>query len=212
MAATFQLNSSLVPGLVFNCHLELALDDDSWGSLKIRIKIIFELFISGFFVFFESLHLSRTPDCEEDYVQFGRDILFITSFRSEKFCGVIDGTFPWQNKTAKPALPPSVTPMSKRIYSESSDQEMDVWVKMSVPSSLNTHKTLSFVVTPFKKSCSSLDSSSGYKRCGSSPHCVREQLFCDGTVNCGLRTDRPEGKMWIISPLCKGAAVLRWNC
>ena len=25
-------------------------------------------------------------DCEEDYVQFGRDILFITSYRSDKFC------------------------------------------------------------------------------------------------------------------------------
>ena len=25
-------------------------------------------------------------ECEEDYVQFGRDILFITSYRSDKFC------------------------------------------------------------------------------------------------------------------------------
>ena len=31
-AATFQLNSSLVPGRVFNCHLELALDSSKLGK------------------------------------------------------------------------------------------------------------------------------------------------------------------------------------
>mgnify|MGYP001328205128 FL=1 len=31
-------------------------------------------------------------ECEEDYVQFGRDILFITSHRSNKFCGNIEVT------------------------------------------------------------------------------------------------------------------------
>ena len=130
------------------------------------------------------MHLSPMKDCEEDYIQFGRDILFITSYRSKKFCGVIDGTFTFSNKTTNRELPASVTPMSKRIYSESSDQEMDIWVKMNVPSSPNTHKTLSFVVTPFKKTCSS--SNSSYQRCGTDGQCVREQLFCDGTVNCVL--------------------------
>ena len=132
-------------------------------------------------------------DCEEDYVQFGRDILFITSYRSKKFCGVINGTFPVLNKTASTELPIGVTPMMKRIYSESSDQEMDIWVKMNVPSSPNTHKTLSFVVTPFKKICSS--SNSSYQRCGTDGQCVREQLFCDGTVNCALPMDRPPGNI-----------------
>ena len=33
-------------------------------------------------------------ECEEDYVQFGRDILFITSHRSNKFCGNIEVTLP----------------------------------------------------------------------------------------------------------------------
>ena len=41
---------------------------------------------AGFFVYFEDLQLTRSPDCDQDYVQFGRDILFITSYRSEKFC------------------------------------------------------------------------------------------------------------------------------
>ena len=31
-AASFQLNSSLVPGRVFNCHLELALDSSKLGK------------------------------------------------------------------------------------------------------------------------------------------------------------------------------------
>ena len=34
MAATFQLNSSLVPGQVFNCHLELALDSSNSGKFS----------------------------------------------------------------------------------------------------------------------------------------------------------------------------------
>ena len=32
LAATFQLNSSLVPELVFNCHLELAVESSSFGN------------------------------------------------------------------------------------------------------------------------------------------------------------------------------------
>ena len=145
----------------------------------------------GFFVFFESMKLSATKECEEDYVQFGRDILFITSFRSKKFCGDIHGSFPMTNNSSKKELPTSVTPMSKRIYSESTDQEMDIWVKMTVPSPMEPQKTLSFVVTPFKKSCSS--SNTSYHRCGKSGQCVKAQLFCDGTVNCALPTDIPTG-------------------
>ena len=33
-AATFSLNSSLVPGELFNCHLELALDSSKLGLTK----------------------------------------------------------------------------------------------------------------------------------------------------------------------------------
>ena len=65
--------------------------------------------VSGFFVYFDSMKISppldgvsliiilklvsqlrmlnnllRTGECEMDYVQFGRDILFITSHRSNK--------------------------------------------------------------------------------------------------------------------------------
>ena len=69
------------------------------------------ILVSGFFVYFDSMKISppldgvsliiilklvsqlrmlnfnnllRTGECEMDYVQFGRDILFITSHRSNK--------------------------------------------------------------------------------------------------------------------------------
>ena len=34
LAATFQLNSSLVPGQIFNCHLELSVDSSTFGKLS----------------------------------------------------------------------------------------------------------------------------------------------------------------------------------
>ena len=38
-AATFSLNSSLVPGALFNCHLELALDSSKLGLTKFKSVI-----------------------------------------------------------------------------------------------------------------------------------------------------------------------------
>lgn len=185
--SSFQLNSSLVPGHVFNCHLELVLTQPD----------------SGFFVYFDWMSLEQEVDgeCEEDYVQFGRDILFITSHRSNKFCGNIEGS---------PVVPPismssnvssedssaakgaNITPLDKRIYSEHSDTEMDIWIKVTVPQPGEGHKpkTLSLVVTPYKKSCTPHDRR--YKRCGASKHCIRSELFCDGTVNCAVNTKVPQ--------------------
>jgi len=164
-AATFQLNSSLVPGTQFNCHLELALDSSQFG----------------FFVYFEELSISGSSDCEEDYVQFGRDILFITSYRSGKFCHRIQGAFPARNKSSGQVVPATVTPLSRRTYTELTDQEMDVWMKLQLSSSLATFKTVSFVVTPYKLSCRH---QAGYRRCGGSGQCVRDHFFCDGWINC----------------------------
>jgi len=174
--SAFQLNSSLVPGSLFNCHLELVLDSSD----------------SGFFVYFDLMWMADETggECQDDYVQFGRDILFITSHRSNKYCGVIEGTVQTPPPNASIEDTQSITPLDKRIYSESSDQEMDVWVKMTVPSTGTRPKTLSLIVTPFKKNCNSLDRR--YKRCGSSAHCVRAELFCDGAVNCAVPTRLPQ--------------------
>ena len=132
-------------------------------------------------------------ECQEDYVQFGRDILFITSHRSNKYCGVIEGSVQSPPTNTSIEDMQSVTPLDKRIYSESSDQEMDLWVKMTIESLGTRPKTLSLIVTPFKKTCSSMDHR--YKRCGSSTKCVRAELFCDGAVNCALPTKLPQGEV-----------------
>merc|ERR1719232_126950 len=46
--ASFQLNSSLVPGHIFNCHLELVLDQTDLG----------------FFVYFDSMSLNEEGEDE----------------------------------------------------------------------------------------------------------------------------------------------------
>jgi len=186
--ASFHLNSSLLPGTSFTCHVELILDSSK----------------SGFFAYFDSMKISPPTDgdCEIDYVQFGRDILFITSHRSNKYCGTIEGAFP---ATKLATTPPTGnitsnqeettvaprTPLSKRVYREDSDQEMDIWLQLAVPpTDWPGHKTLSITVTPFKKSCKKKDNS--YRRCSSShSYCIRKELFCDGRINCALEGASP---------------------
>ena len=74
-----------------------------------------------------------------------------------------------------------VTPMSARTYSESTDQEMDIWLKLTLSPSSSVIKTVSFTVTPFLISCGGKHL--GYRKCGKAGHCIREQFFCDGTVS-----------------------------
>merc|ERR1719220_1754360 len=197
--ASFHLNSSLVPGSHFTCHVELILDSSKFG----------------FFVYFDSMKISPPLDgeCEMDYVQFGRDILFITSHRSNKFCGTIEGTLPLPPprpttttspssnaslartvKTSKESVAGSTsyaTPLPKRVYSEASDQEMDIWIQLAVPpADWPGHKTLSLTVTPFMKSCRKEDRK--LRRCSSSSRqCIRKELFCDGRINCALPSSKP---------------------
>ena len=136
--ASFHLNSSLVPGSHFTCHVELILDSSKFGQhgrwffplthfdgfrffcvlwlhedlpstrwyinhvtlnyffLLCQQKYVnvgqlfhFEFMISrltkSFDIFITaSWWVLRSGECEMDYVQFGRDILFITSHRSNK--------------------------------------------------------------------------------------------------------------------------------
>ena len=141
--ASFHLNSSLVPGSHFTCHVELILDSSKFGQrgrwffpwthldgfrffcvlwihedlpstrwyinwwlinhvtlnyffLLCQQKYVnlgqlfhFEFMISrltkSFDIFITaSWWVLHSGECEMDYVQFGRDILFITSHRSNK--------------------------------------------------------------------------------------------------------------------------------
>ena len=96
----------------------------------------------------------------------------------------LQGMFPTVNTTLT-KLPLGVTPMSARSYSESTDQEMDIWLKLTLSPSSTVIKTISFTVTPFLITCSGKHL--GYRKCGKAGHCIREKFFCDGTVNCGVR-------------------------
>ena len=172
----FSLNSSLLALSVarFNCHLEVVVPSSSYG----------------FSVFIEEMNLSGSSvaGCSEDYVQFGRDILFVTTHKSRKYCGQVElpvakveqgvasFTFPW-------------TPLTKRIYAEEEDKEMDIWIQ--VRTHMTQDKSLTLVVTPFKKSCGSRDRL--YQQCRYSTKCVRKELFCDGRINCAWPYKEPAG-------------------
>ena len=61
---------------VFTCHLELVLPSSLYG----------------FSVFIEEMSLggSQGGSCRRDYLQFGRDILFLTTHKSRKYCGEVE--------------------------------------------------------------------------------------------------------------------------
>ena len=58
----------------------------SLGTFRVNSITHTECLFPGFFVYFDDLAVEASTDCDDDYVQFGRDILFITSYRSDKFC------------------------------------------------------------------------------------------------------------------------------
>jgi len=100
--------------------------------------------------------------------QFGRDLLFLTNFKSDKYCGSRE------KLTKKETLYQESKP---RVYVESQDREMDVWYgpelmcggsKLSIsscrlslkpPSKDNGFRprNLTLIATVFKKGCSSED-------------------------------------------------------
>ena len=76
-----------------------------------------------------------------------------------------------------------MTPLARRSYLETTDQEMDVWIKLKLHSpSPASVKTISFTVTPVMPVCGVKDV--GYRQCGPAGYCVREQFYCDGQINC----------------------------
>jgi len=178
VVSSFYLNSSLVPGETFNCHIEMVVRSAN----------------TGMFVYFEEMYLSEASiaGCNQDFVQFGRDILFVTSHLSKKYCGRREKvTIAKCDKNRTSGMPAPVLNLSDRIYSEERDREMDVWIRLSLPKESNIAKTLTLVVTPFKKHCSSKDAD--YRKCGgTSPRCIRKELFCDGRINCAVSNESPE--------------------
>lgn len=178
----FTFNSSTLPGLapsVFSCHLELVLPSTLYG----------------FSVFIEEMSLggSQGGVCRRDYLQFGRDILFLTTHKSRKYCGEVEPPVSTVREEGVTSFQFPTTPLANRIYSEEDDMEMDVWLQIELSEPV-PDKSLTLVVTPFKKSCASRDLL--YRQCRYSTKCVRKELFCDGRINCAWPYSEPADEVY----------------
>ena len=176
----FSFNSSYSESQELKCHLELSVPSSLYG----------------FSVFIEEMSLAGSvrSGCHQDFVQFGRDILFVTTHLSQKYCGDIELPVSTEvNGVTKFEFPSS--PLDTRIYTENSDREMDIWIHVNSDGS-QEDKTLTLVVTPFKKTCKRKDNQ--YQKCGYRASCVRKELFCDGRVNCAWPNTEPRGDSILI--------------
>lgn len=157
------------------CHLELHLPSDRYGVQ----------------IFIEEMKLSGSgQNCTEDFLQFGRDVLFITTHLSAKICG----TIPRSGLTREEGLQLQNTSESHQLsvasftrhYSEESDSEMDLWVFMSRPvnnAGSSEEKFLRILLTPYRKVCDPRDHF--YRACHrKNSRCIRTELWCDGHMNC----------------------------
>merc|ERR1719348_996323 len=180
----FTFNSStagLSSRSVFSCHLELFLPSSLYG----------------FSIFIEEMNLggsSQGGGCRRDYLQFGRDILFLTTHKSRKYCGQVEEPVSTQRKEGVTGFTFPITPLANRIYSEEDDMEMDVWLQIDLANARAEGKSLTLVVTPFKKSCASRDLL--YRQCRYSTKCVRKELFCDGRINCAWPYSEPADEVY----------------
>ena len=156
----FTLNSSSLKSPYFSCHLDLLLPSTNYG----------------FSVFIEEMSFSGFgSDCSE----FGRDILFVTSHLSGKYCEMLV-TPSKETYLTVPSLF-----VAQRNYLEEYDSELDIWIHIKVaPNQTATYKTLSLIVTPFRQSCNPRDSL--YIQCGQARACVKREVWCDGRGNCPL--------------------------
>ena len=180
----FNFNSSDSRRQHLKCHLELSVPSS----------------LFGFSVFLEELSLAGSVEsgCPTDFVQFGRDILFVTVHLSRKHCGDIEPPVHSQDGGVRKLEFP-VSPLHSRIYREESDREMDIWIHVGSPGDDLEEETLSLAVTPVKKTCKRKDRN--YKECGDS--CVRKELFCDSRVNCASQDSKKTGNCQEASlPIC----------
>eukprot|EP00092_Neocalanus_flemingeri_P013004 GFUD01014014.1.p1 GENE.GFUD01014014.1~~GFUD01014014.1.p1 ORF type:complete len:349 (-),score=87.14 GFUD01014014.1:15-1061(-) len=151
------------------CHLELHLLSEEFG----------------FYVFIDKLWVEKTPSCSGDFLQFGRDFAFLTSYKSKKYCDRIEPTTKVTLETEDGAVSKidfGSTSSSAREYMERNEKDMDIWISIKPPALGQEQKQLRLVVTPFKKSCSGSDA--WWWPCKGSGQCVRRDLLCDGVLNC----------------------------
>ena len=166
--AVFFFNST-VKSQKLSCHLELHLHSQSLG----------------FSVFIETLKLQTfmNSDCSKDYLQFGRDKLFITTHTSPKYCQTVEETQEVRDTETGDLLEYDFRNVSyaKREYIEDEDNEMDVWFNLE-PSRSDEVKTIKLVVVPFRKSCN-FEDEKYYRRCSGSGRCFKKEYFCSGNLH-----------------------------
>jgi len=158
----------------FSCHLELHLHSQSLG----------------FSVFIETLKLPTAfnSDCKSDYIQFGRDKLFITTYTSEKYCERIEHTSDIRTETGQLInYNFGAVPYERREYVEDTDNEMDVWINLD-SSHDKTNKEIKLIVVPFRKRCTGEDQRN-YKMCPGSGRCFKREYFCSEMVKCEVLND-----------------------
>ena len=115
----------------------------------------------------------------------------MTTHLSPKNCGDIELPVSTEvNGVKKFEFPGS--PLEKRIYTENSDREMDIWIHVNSDGG-QEDKTLTLVVTPYKKTCKRKDDQ--YQKYGYRSSCERKELFCDGRVNCAWPDTEPIGDL-----------------
>eukprot|EP00092_Neocalanus_flemingeri_P037818 GFUD01041168.1.p1 GENE.GFUD01041168.1~~GFUD01041168.1.p1 ORF type:complete len:371 (+),score=66.81 GFUD01041168.1:720-1832(+) len=161
---------------LLKCHLELHLHSDTFG----------------FSIFTEVMKLDETKDCTRDFLQFGRDFIFITSRKSNKKCGIVEPTKRiLRDDGSLLNIDYKKTPHQRREYIEAEDKEMDIWLSIHPPKSWQPNKELKLIVTPFKKKCVTDDHY--YRKCPGTDKCIKRELFCDGIINCdGAPKDEQE--------------------
>lgn len=148
------------------CHIELHVSDNF-----------------GFSIFTETMKLDNTQNCQRDFLQFGRDFLFITSYKSPKRCGYVEPTRRiLRDDGTLMKIQYGETGLGKREYIEDEQKEMDIWLSVFPPQHGQKHKELKLIVTPFKKECK--DEDYYYWKCPSTNKCIKKELFCDGQINC----------------------------
>ncbi len=166
--AIFYLESELDPDMEFLCHLELEAPSVEFG---------FHVYIAEM----NLLGSEQDGNCRRDFVQFGRDDYFITTHRSNPYCGQRRPL----NVTGGHARDVfgAYDKQHLRLYVENRDYEMDFWLKLSGDRPSDFRRNLTVVVTVFKKFCDQRGDRL-YARCKNSNVCVKRDLFCDGFVNC----------------------------
>lgn len=179
----FTHNSSLPGPRGLTCHLELAVTNSLWG----------------FSVYLQEIALGppSASECDPDnYVQFGRDILFITTHLSPRLCH-------------------NHTDTRRRHYTEIQDTEMDVWLVVS-PNESRGPQSVVLVVTPVHKSAQCKEQGGRVHMCDPrGRYCISRQLLCDGRVNCvgeaGGNTDESDCQPPVSDLSTKSSWEIDWS-